>query len=141
MESCWHSTIHKRNANSNHNEIPLHFYQSRKILKHYKHQPSTRLWNKESYILLLGIKSVHLHGTTVWHHPIKVILSSHICTRQAIQKFHQERRKWKTKSATRKHKWFFPVALFTTATNYKQPKCSSISKWDKLRVDAMLHSN
>ena len=119
-------TYYQRNANQNHNEVPLHASQDGCYPKVYKQEMPEKVWRKGSPLTLLGeCKLVQPLWITVWrflkkldielpYDPAIPLLGIH------IQETKAERDKWTP---------MFITALFIIARTWKQPRCPSADEW------------
>ena len=125
-EKMLNITHYQRNANQNHNEVPLHSSQDGCYPKVYKQQMLERVWRKgNSLTLLVGMQT----STAAMENSVEILkkLEIELPYDPAIPLLgiHTEETRSERDTCTP----MFIAALFIIARTWKQPRCPLADEW------------
>ena len=119
-------THYQRNANQNHNEVPLHVSQNGCYPKVYKQQMLERVWRKGNPLtLLVGMQT----STATMEDSVEISKKLKIelpyVPAIPLLGIHTEETRSERDTCTP----MFITALFIIARTWKQPRCPSADEW------------
>ena len=119
-------THYQRNANQNHNEVPLHASQDGCYPKVYKQHMLERVWRKVNPLtLLVGKKLVQPLWKTVWRFLKKLEIEMPYDPAIPLLGIQTEETRSERDTCTT----MFIAALFIVPRTWEQPRCPSADEW------------